>query len=99
VQQLVYALACLRAGYDDVEVVYQFLEAPEPPVSTTFGPADAHALEERLSALIERIQAGAYVPRPSPFACSGCPALDVVCAGPRLGGASDAVPAAFAAAE
>ena len=28
-QMIVYALACFRAGFDDVEVVYQFLEAPE----------------------------------------------------------------------
>ncbi len=32
------------------------------------------------------IRAGEFRPTPSPFACSGCPALDVVCAGPRLGG-------------
>ena len=28
----------------------------------------------------------AFPPRPSEFACAGCPALDVVCAGPALGG-------------
>ncbi len=33
---------------------------------------------------------GAFRPTPSDFACSGCPALDLVCAGPRLGpGVSD----------
>ena len=35
-QRLVYALACLRAGATEVEVVYQFLERPEDVVSATF---------------------------------------------------------------
>ena len=35
-QRLVYALACLRAGATEVEVVYQFLERPDEVVSTTF---------------------------------------------------------------
>jgi len=37
-----------------------------------------------LSAAIARIQAGEFPPTPSDFACAGCPALDLVCAGPRL---------------
>jgi hypothetical protein len=36
--------------------------------------------------VIARINAGEFVPTPSEFNCSGCPALDLVCAGPRLGG-------------
>ncbi len=84
VQRLVYALACLRAGAEEVEVVYQFLERPDEPVSSTFSCADAEALEAELSAEIARIREGRFVPTPSEMACSGCPALDVVCAGPRL---------------
>ena len=83
-QRVVYALACLRAGSEVVEVVYCFLERPGEPVSTLFTPADLPALEEELSAAIERVRSGVFVPTPSPFACSGCPALDVVCAGPGL---------------
>jgi hypothetical protein len=41
-------------------------------------------LEAELSAAIARIQAGEFPPTPSEFACAGCPALDLVCAGPRL---------------
>jgi hypothetical protein len=37
-----------------------------------------------LSEAIARIQEGVFVPTPSEFVCSGCPVLDVVCAGPRL---------------
>ena len=52
-----------------------------------FGPGDVPALEAELSEAIAEIQAGEFVPTPSEFACSGCPALDRVCAGPRLPGA------------
>ena len=83
-QRLVYALACFRSGADEVEVVYAFLERPDAPVSTVFGPADVAALEAELSEAIARINRGEFVPTPSEFACMDCPALDVVCAGPRL---------------
>ena len=83
-QRLVYALACFRAGADEVEVVYQFLERPEAPVEAVFSRDDVPELEAELSAAIARIQAGEFPPTPSDFACAGCPALDLVCAGPRL---------------
>ncbi len=83
-QRLVYALACFRAGADEVEVVYQFLEQPDEPVVTAFTRDDVAALEAELSEAIARIHAGEFRPTPSEFACAGCPALDVVCAGPRL---------------
>ena len=88
-QQVVYAIACLRAGAREVEVVYHFLEDADAVVSTVFTHDDAAGLEEGLSASIARIRAGEFRPTPSAFACSGCPALDVVCAGPRLGGTFD----------
>src|SRR5581483_598870 len=84
IQRLVYALACFRAGADEVEVVYAFLERPDAVVSTTFRRDELPQLEAELSAAIARIDAGEFVPRPSEFTCMGCPALDVVCAGPRL---------------
>jgi RecB family exonuclease len=83
-QRLVYALACFRSGATEVEVVYHFLERPDAIVSTVFSADDVAALEAELSAAIARIQAGEFVPTPSEYACAGCPALDVVCAGPRL---------------
>jgi len=83
-QRLVYALACFRAGADEVEVVYAFLEQPDAVVSTTFTRDQLPELEIELSGAIRRIDAGDFVPTPSEFTCSGCPALDVVCAGPRL---------------
>jgi ATP-dependent exoDNAse (exonuclease V) beta subunit len=83
-QRLVYALACFRAGAEEVEVVYHFLERPEAPVEAVFSRADVAELEAELSAAVARIQAGEFRPTPSEFACAGCPALDLVCAGPRL---------------
>ncbi|HSE82804.1 MAG TPA: UvrD-helicase domain-containing protein [Gaiellaceae bacterium] len=83
-QQLVYALACFRGGADEVEVVYHFLERPDAVVSATFAREDLPGLEAELSAAIARIDAGDFRPTPSEFTCAGCPALDRVCAGPRL---------------
>ncbi len=83
-QRLVYALACFRAGAEQVEVVYHFLERPDAVVSAGFARADVPGLEAELSGAITRIQAGEFRPTPSEFVCADCPALNLVCAGPRL---------------
>jgi ATP-dependent helicase/nuclease subunit A len=83
-QRLVYALGAFRAGAEEVEVAYVFLERPDEVVTTTFTRAQTEELEAQLSQAIARIDAGEFRPTPSEFACAGCPALDVVCAGPRL---------------
>ena len=92
-QRLVYALACFRAGADEVEVVYHFLERPDAVVSTTFHREQAAALEAELTTAIDRLNAGDFRPSPDEFTCAGCPALDVVCAGPRLRDGGYAEPA------
>ena len=61
-----------------------FLERPDAVVSTTFRRDELPALEAELSAAIARIDAGEFMPTPSEFNCTGCPALDLVCAGPKL---------------
>ncbi|HEY3050120.1 MAG TPA: 3'-5' exonuclease, partial [Gaiellaceae bacterium] len=86
-QRLVYALACLRAGASEVEVVYQFLERPNDLVTQRYEVEDLPELEAELSGAIAAIQSGEFRPTPSEYACSTCPALDLVCAGPRLRGA------------
>jgi ATP-dependent helicase/nuclease subunit A len=83
-QRLVYALAAFKAGAERVEVVYSFLEQPEAPVSTAFSRSELPELEAALSAAIEAIRIGDFRPSPSAWACAGCPALAVVCAGPAL---------------
>jgi ATP-dependent helicase/nuclease subunit A len=94
VQRLVYALACFRAGADEVEVVYHFLERPDAVVTTAYERSRLPELETELSEAIARIRAGEFRPTPSEYACAGCPALDVVCAGPRLPRPAAAPPAA-----
>jgi ATP-dependent helicase/nuclease subunit A len=86
-QRLVYALACLRAGYEQVEVVYAFLEDPNAVAGTSYRAEDAPGLEKELSEAIERIGRGDFPPRPGPYACADCPANGVVCAGMDLPGA------------
>ncbi len=83
-QRLVYALACFRAGAEQVEVVYHFLERPDAVVTTSFTREDIPALEAELSAAIAQIQANDFRPTPDEFVCADCPALNLVCAGPRL---------------
>ena len=97
-QRLVYALACFRAGAEEVEIVYHFLERPDAVVSRTFVRAEVPELEVELSEAIGRIRQGEFVPTPSEFNCAGCPALDVVCAGPRLRGGGPSRPPALATA-
>ncbi|HEX2496928.1 MAG TPA: PD-(D/E)XK nuclease family protein, partial [Gaiellaceae bacterium] len=92
-QRLVYALACFRAGAEEVEVVYLFLERPDAVVSRAFDRTELPELEAQLSAATARIEAGDFRPTPGEV-CNGCPALDLVCAGPRLPG----VPPPLAAA-
>ena len=60
-----YALACFRAGAEEVEVVYQFLEAPDDVVSASFSSADVDGLERELGAAIARIREGDFRPTPS----------------------------------
>jgi ATP-dependent helicase/nuclease subunit A len=83
-QRLVYALACFRAGADEVEVVYHFLERPDAVVTDCYELEDVPALEAELSTAIVTIQANDFRPTPDEFVCADCPALDLVCAGPRL---------------
>jgi ATP-dependent exoDNAse (exonuclease V) beta subunit len=87
-QRLVYALACFRAGAEEVEVVYHFLERADAVVATIFRREQIAELEAELSEAIARINAGEFKATPDEFICAGCPALDVVCAGPRLRSAS-----------
>jgi PD-(D/E)XK nuclease superfamily protein len=83
-QQLVYALACFRAGAEEVEVVYHFLERADAVVTDCYKLEDVPVLEAELSTAIATIQANDFRPTPDEFVCADCPALDLVCAGPKL---------------
>jgi ATP-dependent exoDNAse (exonuclease V) beta subunit len=78
-QRLIYALAALRAGAREVEVVHVFLERAEAPVSAVF--TDAAALEARLEQLTGSML---YVPSDEPCRrlCAGCPGEGGLCSWP-----------------
>jgi hypothetical protein len=80
-QRAVYALVCLLAGAQEAEVVYQFLEAPDDIVSTTYTAADRDRLLEEVGAAVGRVVRGEIRARPSAFVCQGCPLRGVACAG------------------
>ncbi|MGH2856108.1 MAG: PD-(D/E)XK nuclease family protein, partial [Solirubrobacteraceae bacterium] len=83
-QRLIYALAALRSGAHEVEVVHCFLQEPEQPVSETFERADTTALGERLQELAQGVRSGHYPVSDSPCAalCGGCPARGGLCSWP-----------------
>jgi len=53
-------------------------------VAQAYKAEEVPALDAELSEAIARIQAGEFRPTPSEYACSTCPALNLVCAGPNL---------------
>ena len=102
-QRLVYALACFRAGDDEVEIVYVFLERPDGVVSATFTPRrSSRARGGALGGDRAGSRRASSRRRRATFTCAGCPALDVICAGPKLrgrpAGGPMAEPAGLAAA-
>ena len=83
VQVTTYALAALRTGAPAVEVAYAFLERADAVATRRFEADAAGALEAELQEAIDAIRAGRFPARPG-FQCRECPALDLLCAGPRL---------------
>ena len=83
-QRLVYALAALRAGATEVEVIHTFLERPQRPAVATFTRDQAPALEERLAALARGILERDFrvTDVPHRALCDGCPAEGGLCSWP-----------------
>jgi ATP-dependent exoDNAse (exonuclease V) beta subunit len=81
-QQLVYALAALRAGASTVEVIHVFLERPEQPVTAHF--SDQSALERELESLAAGVLRQDYsvAREPSVAVCNGCPGEGGLCSWP-----------------
>ena len=91
-QRLVYALACFRAGAEEVEVVYQFLERPDAVVSTTFERAELRCSRRALRG--DRTHPRRAVHADAERAgLRGLPALDVVCRSPPAAPGAAAAPA------
>jgi ATP-dependent exoDNAse (exonuclease V) beta subunit len=83
-QRLVYALAALRAGATEVEVVHTFLERPQRPAVAIFTRDEAPALEARLAALARGVLAREFTVTDAPHrgVCDGCPAEGGLCSWP-----------------
>jgi ATP-dependent helicase/nuclease subunit A len=81
VQRLLYALAVLREGALEVEIVHWFLERPEEWVGTRYTAADRPALEERLAARVARAREHPFAvsPRPHRALCLTCPGREDLC--------------------
>jgi RecB family exonuclease len=83
-QQLIYALAALRAGATGVDVVHVFLEVPEAPVTATFTREQTPELEGRLAELTNGLAGGVFNVTDTPHraVCHGCPAEGGLCSWP-----------------
>ncbi|HKG04603.1 MAG TPA: UvrD-helicase domain-containing protein [Conexibacter sp.] len=84
IQRAAYALAALRDGATEVEVVHVFLERPDQPASATFRPQDVAALTAELAARADTILQRAFpvAPDPGPRICDGCPGRGSLCSWP-----------------
>jgi len=84
-QRLVYALALLRAGAQEVEVAYCFLERPQDSVAKQFKADQALELERELATRAAGLLGGEFRPSDHPHRelCLGCPARAGLCVHPR----------------
>ena len=80
-QRLVYALAALRAGASEVEIVHTFLELPQRPAVATFTLDQLPVLEERLAGLARGVLERDFRVTDAPHraVCEGCPAEGGLC--------------------
>jgi hypothetical protein len=80
-QRLVYALAALRTGADEVEVAYCFLERPDLTVSTRWVADDRVRLEAELLELAGGVISGHFEPTDAPHRelCQFCPGQPALC--------------------
>jgi ATP-dependent exoDNAse (exonuclease V) beta subunit len=83
-QRLIYALAALRAGASQVEVVHTFLELPQRPAVATYTADQAPALEGQLTALAGGVLRREFTVTEAPQrnVCDGCPAEGGLCSWP-----------------
>ncbi|MCW3025125.1 MAG: family ATPase, partial [Solirubrobacterales bacterium] len=75
IQRLLYALAVLREGAAEVEIIHWFLERPEEPSSARYRSSERPALERELADRIERAGEDRFAVSPTPHRglCLTCP--------------------------
>jgi ATP-dependent helicase/nuclease subunit A len=66
VQRLIYAIAALRAGADEVEIAHCFLEEPDAPVIVSYEADQIPELDAELASLAAGIVAGRFEVSPEP---------------------------------
>jgi ATP-dependent helicase/nuclease subunit A len=83
-QQLLYALAVLRSGAAQVEVIHVFLERPEESTGAVFTRAQLPELERRVAEQARAVLRGDYTVTDTPHraVCDGCPAEGGLCSWP-----------------
>ena len=81
IQRLLYALAVLRDGASQVEIVHWFLERPHEWVSARFQAAERAALEQRLATHVAdaRVRGFSVSPNPHRGLCLTCPGRAGLC--------------------
>ena len=84
IQRLVYSLAALKGGAEEVEIVHVFLELPERPVSVAYVRADLEALERELAGLADGVLRREFAVSDGPHRalCRGCPGEGGLCSWP-----------------
>jgi hypothetical protein len=80
-QRLMYALALLRAGAAQVEIVHWFLEREDGCVTACFRASERESVERRVCERVERALAGGFVPAETPHRglCATCPGRAELC--------------------
>ena len=83
-QRAAYALAAIRGGAADVDVVHLYLERPNSPVSASFTASDAPALEQLLVEAAAGLTSGRFPVSAEPYAglCATCPGRGGLCSHP-----------------
>ncbi len=83
-QRAAYALAALRDGAAEVEVLHVFLERPHEPASATYRQQDLPQLTAELQQRADAILSRDFpvAPDPKPRICDGCPGRGSLCSWP-----------------
>ena len=83
-QRTAYALAALRDGAGEVEVLHVFLEHPDEPATATYRPQDLPQLTADLQARADAVLDRDFpvAPDPQPRICDGCPGRGSLCSWP-----------------
>jgi ATP-dependent helicase/nuclease subunit A len=80
-QRIIYALAALRAGAEQVEVAHCYLERPDEPAVAVHDASQAEALERKLVDLAGGVVEGRFEPSAEPHfsLCADCPGRAALC--------------------